>query len=136
MRLNYWISCLYFTISYGYDMGEPLLYGHFPDGFKWGAATAAYQIEGGWDEDGKGLSIWDVFTENGENVEDGSTGKVACDSYHKYREDVKLLKDMGLNSYRFSIAWTRILPQGVGEVNEAGIEYYRDLINTLLAKWS
>lgn len=126
---------LLFVLSccHGYDMEEPLLYGQFPAGFKWGAATAAYQIEGGWDEDGKGVSIWDKFTENGEHVEDGSTGKVACDSYHLYREDVRLLKDMGLTSYRFSIAWTRILPSGVGEVNQAGVEYYRDLINTLLA---
>ena len=107
------------SCSHGYEMEEPLLFGQFPAGFKWGAATAAYQIEGGWDEDGKGVSIWDKFTENGDHVEDGSTGKVACDSYHLYREDVRLLKDMGLNSYRFSIAWTRILPSGVGEVNQA-----------------
>ena len=116
-----------------YNMEEPLLYGSFPDDFIWGAATAAYQIEGGWDEGGKGPSIWDVWTLVDGNVADGSTGQVACDSYHKYREDVQLLKDMGLNSYRFSISWSRILPEGTGRINPEGVEYYRDLINLLLA---
>ena len=86
-----------------YVMEEPLLYGSFPEDFMWGAATAAYQIEGGWDEGGKGPSIWDVWTLIEGNVADGSTGQVACDSYHRYREDVQLLKDMGLNSYRFTM---------------------------------
>ena len=115
-----------------YNMEEPLLYGSFPEDFMWGAATAAYQIEGGWDEGGKGPSIWDVWTQVEGNVLDGSTGQVACDSYHKYREDVQLLKAMGLNSYRFSISWSRILPEGTGRINAEGVEYYRDLINLLL----
>ena len=119
--------------GHNYNMEEPLLYGSFPEDFMWGAATAAYQIEGGWDEGGKGPSIWDVWTLVEGNVADGTTGQVACDSYHRYREDVQLLKDMGLNSYRFSISWSRILPAGIGEINQEGVEYYRDLINLLLA---
>ena len=83
---------------------EPLLYDNFPDGFIWGAASAAYQIEGGWNEDGKGLSIWDTFTAVPGNIVDGSSGAVACDSYHKYPEDVRLLKSLGLSSYRFSFS--------------------------------
>ena len=115
-----------------YNMEEPLFFGSFPEDFMWGAATAAYQVEGGWDEDGKGPSIWDLWTQVEGNVLDGSTGQVACDSYHKYREDVHLLKAMGLNSYRFSISWSRILPEGTGRINPEGVEYYRDLINLLL----
>ena len=93
------------------------------------------QIEGGWNEDGKGLSIWDVFSAdptNG-NILNGDNGKIACDSYHKYKEDVQLLKNMSVNAYRFSISWPRILPNGIGEVNQLGINYYNNLINELLA---
>ena len=121
------------NLNKNYNMEEPLLYASFPDGFIWGAATAAYQIEGGWDEGGKGLSIWDLWTLGEGNVADGTTGQVACDSYHRYREDVQLLQEMGLNSYRFSISWSRILPEGTGRINAEGVEYYRDLINLLLA---
>ena len=119
--------------SYVYE--EELLYDTFPDDFKWGGATAAYQIEGAWNEDGKGVSIWDVFTAdptNG-NIRNGDNGQVACDSYHKYKEDVQLLKNMSVNAYRFSIAWTRIIPDGRGEVNQLGINYYNNLINELIA---
>ena len=94
-----------------------------------------YQVEGAWNEDGKGVSIWDVFTAdttNG-NILNGDTGQVACDSYHKYKEDVQLLKNMSVNAYRFSIAWTRIIPDGRGEVNQLGIDYYNNLINELIA---
>ena len=84
----------------GYNPEEDLLYDHFPEDFVWGAATAAYQIEGGWDADGKGLNIWDIFTRINGTIKDGSSGDVACDSYHKYEEDVQLLANMGLNSYR------------------------------------
>ena len=83
-----------------YQAEEPLLQASFPPDFVWGTATAAYQIEGGWNEDGKGLSIWDVFTRINGTIKDGSSGDVACDSYHKYQEDVQLLANMGLNSYR------------------------------------
>merc|ERR1712018_616978 len=120
--------------KYDVHKEEPLLYDTFPEGFLWGAATAAYQIEGGWNEDGKGESIWDVFVHDGQgHIDNDDTGDVACDSYHKYEEDVQLLKAMGMTSYRFSIAWTRILPNGIGEVNQAGIDYYNNLIDELLA---
>ena len=118
---------------YGYDVEEELLYGKFPPDFVWGAASAAYQIEGGWNEDGKGANIWDVFTKEDGRIKDGSSGDVACDSYHKYKEDVQLLVNLGLNSYRFSISWARILPNGVGERNPLGIAYYNNLIDELLA---
>ena len=84
----------------------------FPDGFLWGAATAAYQIEGAWNEDGKGPSIWDTFSHAPGRIQDGDTGDVACDHYHRWAEDVALLIDLGLGAYRFSTAWARVLPQG------------------------
>merc|ERR1712223_171606 len=123
------------ALALAYNPEEELLYDSFPDDFLWGAATAAYQIEGAWNEDGKGPSIWDVFTAdpNNGNIDNGDNGKVACDSYHKYKEDVQLLKNMGATSYRFSIAWSRILPQGTGEVNPRGIAHYNYVINELLA---
>jgi len=123
--------------SYVYE--EELLYDTFPDSpdgtpFLWGSATAAYQVEGAWNEDGKGESIWDKFVhDKPDRVKNNDNGDVACDSYHKYKEDVQLLKAMGMNSYRFSIGWTRILPMGVGEVNQPGIDYYNNLIDELLA---
>merc|ERR1711997_600790 len=98
------------SVALAYSPEEPLLFDSFPDDFLWGSATAAYQIEGAWNEDGKGPSIWDVFTKVPGTIIDGSSGDVACDSYHNYKEDVRLMKEMGLTSYRFSIGWTRILP--------------------------
>ena len=115
-----------------YQAEEPLLQDSFPQDFVWGAATAAYQIEGGWDEDGKGENIWDFFIHNDPgNIKDGSSGDVACDSYHQYQADVELLKQMGVSQYRFSISWARVLPNGVGEPNPQGIQYYKNLINSL-----
>jgi len=105
----------------------------FPDAFLWGAATAAYQIEGAWDEDGKGPSIWDVFTHTPGKIEGGDTGDVACDHYHRYREDVALMRSLGLKAYRFSISWPRVLPEGTGRVNEAGVDFYSRLVDELLA---
>jgi beta-glucosidase len=105
----------------------------FPDGFRWGAATAAYQIEGAAREDGKGESIWDRFAHTSGRIKNGETGDRACDSYHRYREDVALLSAMHLNSYRFSIAWPRIQPEGRGAANAAGLDYYRRLVDALLA---
>lgn len=105
----------------------------FPPGFLWGAATASYQIEGAWNEDGKGESIWDRFTHTEGTIEDGSTGDVACDHYHRWAEDIELMKEMGLGAYRFSVSWTRVLPQGTGDINEAGLAFYERLIDGLLA---
>ncbi|XP_041467641.1 lactase-phlorizin hydrolase-like [Lytechinus variegatus] len=111
---------------------DAFLYGTFPEGFIWSSATASYQIEGAWNEDGKGLCNWDVFSHAEGNVKNGDTGDVACDSYHKYKEDVALMKAMGLKCYRFSISWPRVLPDGtLNNVNEAGIAYYNNLIDEL-----
>lgn len=105
----------------------------FPENFVWGAATAAYQIEGGWDLDGKGPSIWDAFCHTPGKIRNGDTGDVACDHIHRYKEDVQLMKQIGLKAYRFSISWPRVLPDGVGKVNEAGLRFYSDLVDELLA---
>ena len=102
------------------------------DGFIWGTATASYQIEGAWNEDGKTPSIWDVFTHEGKAFR-GQTGDVACDHYHRYAEDVALMAELGLTSYRFSVSWPRILPDESGVVNEAGVAFYNNLIDELLA---
>ncbi|MDR3437398.1 GH1 family beta-glucosidase [Telmatospirillum sp.] len=104
----------------------------FPKDFLWGAATAAYQVEGGHDADGKGPSIWDVYSHLPGTTYEGTNGDVAADHYHRYKEDVALMAEMGLKSYRFSISWPRILPKGRGEINEAGIKFYNDLIGELL----
>jgi beta-glucosidase len=105
----------------------------FPDGFFWGTATASYQIEGGWREDGKAESIWDRFAHTEGRIQGGDTGDVACDSYHRYREDVDLMRQMNLNSYRFSIAWPRVQPGGRGPANAKGLDYYSALVDELLA---
>jgi beta-glucosidase len=104
----------------------------FPKDFLWGAATASYQIEGAWDEDGKGESIWDRFSHIPGKVLAGDTGDVACDHYHRWRDDIALMKNLGLKAYRFSIAWPRVLPQGWGKVNQAGIDFYSQLVDALL----
>jgi beta-glucosidase len=104
----------------------------FPQGFIWGAATAAHQIEGAWDEDGKGESIWDRFSHTPGKITNGDTGDVACDHYHRWREDVALMKELGLDAYRFSIAWPRVLPVGRGNVNQAGLDFYGQLVDALL----
>lgn len=103
------------------------------DKFIFGAASSSYQIEGGYDQDGKGKSIWDTFSEDKNNIEDKTDGKIACDSYHRYKEDVALLKELGVNSYRFSISWPRILPNENGEINLKGLKYYLDLIDELIS---
>jgi beta-glucosidase len=104
----------------------------FPKGFYWGAATAAYQIEGGWAEDGKGQSIWDRFAHSPGTIRDGATGDVACDHYHRWREDVALMRELRLNSYRFSISWPRIQPTGKGKPNPKGLDFYGRLVDALL----
>lgn len=104
----------------------------FPKDFYWGCATASYQIEGGWNEDGKGLSIWDTFSHTQGKIADGSTGDVACDHYHRWQEDVQLMKEIGLNAYRFSLSWPRILPEGKGRINPKGLDFYDRLVDALL----
>ncbi len=104
----------------------------FPEGFTWGAATASYQIEGAWNEDGKGESCWDRFAHTPGKIQNGDTGDVACDHYHRWKEDVALMKRLGLKAYRFSISWPRVLPQGRGTVNKAGIDFYNRLVDGLL----
>ena len=105
----------------------------FPEGFVWGCATASYQIEGAWDEDGKSESIWDRFSHTPDNVRDGATGDDACDHYHRYKEDVALMSELGLQSYRFSISWPRTYPDGKNVANEKGIDFYSKLVDELLA---
>jgi len=103
----------------------------FPPGFLWGASTAAYQIEGAIHADGRGPCVWDTFTDAG-RIQDGSSAAVACDHYHRWPEDVALLKDAGFNAYRFSIAWPRIVPAGTGAVNAAGLDFYDRLVDAIL----
>ena len=103
----------------------------FPRDFLWGAGTSAYQIEGATREDGRGLSVWDVFATQPGRTYLGQTGDVAVDHYHRVEQDVSLMAQLGLNAYRFSIAWPRILPAGVGQVSEAGLDFYDRLVDRL-----
>jgi beta-glucosidase len=105
----------------------------YPQGFLWGCATAAYQIEGGARADGRGPSLWDVFSHTPGKTNHGDTGDVADDSYHLYKEDVKLLKNLGVSTYRMSISWSRVIPNGVGKPNPKGLDYYYRVIDELLA---
>ena len=111
----------------------PAIAAQFPEGFLWGTATASYQIEGAWNEDGKGESIWDRFAHTPGRVKNGDTGDIACDSYHRYAEDIALMKQMGQKSYRFSLSWPRIQPDGTGPVNQKGIDHYSRFVDALLA---
>jgi len=105
----------------------------FPQDFKWGVATASYQIEGAAHEDGRGESIWDRFSRTPGKVLNGHTGDTACNHYHLYKEDVALMKELGVDSYRFSIAWPRIYPTGKGQVNHRGLDFYKRLVEELLS---
>ena len=104
----------------------------FAKDFVWGAATSAYQIEGAWAEDGRGPSIWDIYSQEAGHTAGNHTGDTACDHYHHFREDAALMREIGLKAYRFSISWPRLLPEGTGKVNEAGVRFYSDLIDALL----
>jgi len=106
----------------------------FPSDFRWGASTSSYQIEGAFDEGGRGTSIWDTFSADADNIADGTTGAVACDHYHRYAEDVALMADLGVRAYRFSIAWPRIQPTGEGPGNADGIAFYDRLVDALLER--
>ncbi len=117
-----------------FAFGEPLpapLY--YPKGFLWGCATASYQVEGGARDDGRGPSVWDTFSHTPGKTHDGDTGDVADDSYHLYKEDVRLLKNLGVQTYRFSISWSRVFPTGKAPVNQKGLDYYNRLVDELLA---
>ena len=104
----------------------------FPENFTWGAATASYQIEGAWNEDGKGESIWDRFSHTPGKIKNGDTGDIGCNHYHRWSEDIEIMKDLGLSAYRFSISWPRIFPFGTGAVNQAGLDSYSRLVDALL----
>ncbi|XP_029968128.1 lactase-phlorizin hydrolase-like [Salarias fasciatus] len=114
---------------------DKFLYGHFPEGFRWSTSSSAYQIEGGWRADGKGLSIWDEFSHTPSKVHNSDTGDIGCNSYNKITEDVEVLKRLKVTSYRFSISWSRVLPDGtINNINEAGLNYYHRLLDALLAE--
>src|SRR5262245_23817130 len=105
----------------------------FPKGFLWGVATASYQVEGAVEEDGRGPSIWDTFSHTPGKVVNDATGDVSTDHYHRYKEDVQLMKALGVKTYRFSIAWPRVFPQGTGAANPKGLDFYNRLVDELLA---
>ncbi|MFV0362858.1 MAG: GH1 family beta-glucosidase [Suipraeoptans sp.] len=104
----------------------------FDNNFLWGAASAAHQIEGAFEEDGKGLSVWDYFAHQQNRIKHSENADIACDHYHRMREDVALMKEIGLKSYRFSISWPRIIPNGIGEVNQKGVQFYSELLDELI----
>lgn len=112
---------------------EDTMFIQFPKNFVWGCATASYQVEGAAHEDGRGLSIWDVYSHVKGNIVNGDTGDIACDHYHLFRNDIRLMKELGIGSYRFSIAWSRIYPDASGTVNKKGLQFYQDLVDELLA---
>jgi beta-glucosidase len=112
--------------------GKPAYY-QFPSSFLWGCATASYQVEGAFDEDGKGRSVWDTFVRQPGRIEMDHTGDLAVDHYHRYKQDVQLMKWLGVKAYRFSIAWPRVFPDGYGQPNEKGVAFYERLVDELLA---
>jgi beta-glucosidase len=114
-------------------MAHPHTRREFPDGFLWGTATSAYQIEGAVNEEGRGQSIWDVFSHTPGKIADGTNGDVAVDHFHRYKEDIQLLKELGVKAYRFSLAWPRVFPQGGGAPNPKGLDFYNRLVDELLA---
>lgn len=114
-------------------VGEVHVATFFPSDFVWGTTTSAYQIEGAVRADGRGETIWDRFTHTSGNVRDGGTGDVACDAYHRYRDDIDLMRRIGVNAYRFSVAWSRIYPEGYGQLNGAGLDHYERVVDALLA---
>ena len=113
------------------DLAAQLDPGRFPRDFVWGAATSAYQVEGGFDAGGRGVSIWDTFARQPGTTVHGDTGDIACDHYRNWREDVALMRDLGLGGYRLSVSWPRLQPGGRGALNPVGVAFYRELLGTL-----
>lgn len=105
----------------------------FQKDFVWGTATSAYQVEGAFQEDGKGPSIWDEFCKIPGRIQRGQTGEVSCNHYHRFHQDIALMKRIGIKAYCFSISWPRVFPHGTGEINEAGMQFYEELVGELLA---
>ncbi|XP_057373386.1 lactase/phlorizin hydrolase-like [Daphnia carinata] len=135
-----WMCCLLMALLVGNHhivpvscifVDEPLLYDTFPPSFVWASATSAHQIEGAWNVDGKGPSIWDTYTSQPGIVAEGATGQTACNSYYFYQKDVDALKSLNVSHYRFSISWPRVLPDGIGRINQPGVDYYKNLIAAL-----
>lgn len=138
MKLIFSLICALLVIALSFaeervPLPDHIVQGTFPKGFKFGVSTSSYQVEGGWLDGGKGLSTWDALAHIPGNIANGDTGDIANDMYHLYPEDVKLMQKMNVKNYRFSIAWNRILPRGIGDVNQQGLDYYNDLINQLLS---
>src|ERR1044072_4176699 len=106
----------------------------YPEGFVWGAATSAYQIEGAANVDGRGPSVWDTFCRTPGKVRNGETGDVAADHYHRWAEDLDMIKSLGIRSYRFSVSWSRVLPTGAGLVNTKGLDFYKRLVEGMLQR--
>lgn len=134
MVLVVWLAALSMATTTRGQQRSNLTRGSFPKGFVFGTAASAYQYEGAVKEDGRGPAIWDKFAHTFGKILDFSNADVAVDHYHRFEEDIELMADMGLDAYRFSIAWSRILPNGTGEVNQAGIDHYNKVINALIAK--
>ena len=124
------------ALAPGLAFGDADATAAFPAGFRWGAATAAYQVEGAWQDDGKGESIWDRFSHTPGKVRHDDNGDVGCDSYHRYPDDIALLTELHLGHYRMSISWPRVFPDGHGRVNEKGLDHYRRVIDALLSPCS
>ena len=117
-----------------FELTDSMLKKKFPANFKWGVATAAFQIEGGGQADGKGPSIWDRFCEQTGAIADGSNGLIACDHYTKWRDDIDMISELGVNTYRLSISWPRVQPKGQGDWNSKGLDFYDRIIDTLFEK--
>ncbi|MFL5721651.1 MAG: GH1 family beta-glucosidase [Chloroflexota bacterium] len=120
------------TTPSSFDSDPGSLAGRFPSDFTWGFAASAYQIEGAAAEDGRGASIWDTFSRKPGAIADGTTGDIACDHYHRYPDDVRLMAELGAKAYRFSISWPRVLPTGMGAINQPGLDFYQRLVDALL----
>src|SRR5687768_11293319 len=117
---------------FSFAMQDEFTKAAFGKDFKWGVATAAYQIEGAWNEDGRGLSIWDTFSHKKGKIKTGENGDVACDFYHRYHSDLGLVRELNMDVFRFSISWSRIFPKGYGEKNQKGIDFYHRVIDRCL----